>query len=476
MQDEILSLQRISESLEPPEKTRDKLFELVKDYANSFLNNLETLPAYVQAEKIKIKTTKLQTAWSIEEILECLQTEVDKYGINPASPGHLGYIAGGGIFASALGDFLADVTNRFTGLTFASPNAVAIENQIINWTKELIGFPTEALGNLTSGGSMANLIAIITARDAHNIKASQVQKSVVYLSKQTHHSIQKALRIAGLDECVVRYIQVDSNYRINYNHLQSQINKDQKSGLKPFLIVASCGTTDTGAIDPLNTIGQLAKEKNIWYHIDAAYGGYFILCDKLKHKFRGIELADSIVMDPHKTLFMPYGSGLVIIRNGIKLFESFHYTANYLQDANTNIDNISPADLSPELTKHSRGLRMWLPLKLYGIEVFTAALSEKHLLAKYFYKKIQELGFEVGPPPDLSICIYRMKIDGGDDNLFNAQLVDAIQQDGRIFVSSTTIDDIFWIRIAIACFRTHLKTIDLYLNILNQKVIELTNT
>ena len=193
-----------------------------------------------------------------------------------------------------------------------------------------------------------------------------------------------------------------------------------------------------------------------------------MLVDHLKAKFAGIELSDSLAIDPHKGLFLSYGLGVVLIKNVKAQYEAHHYMANYMQDALPDHVELSPADLSPELTKHFRGLRMWLSLHLLGLAPFKAALEEKILLTHYFYEKIQELGFEVGPFPDLSVLIFRYKPKSGDVNAFNQKIAQLIQQDGRVFLSTTTIGDTFWLRLAVLSFRTHLPEVNFCLSILQQ--------
>ena len=251
---------------------------------------------------------------------------------------------------------------------------------------------------------------------------------------------------------------------------------DKTNRLLPFLVVASAGTTDTGAIDPLDEIGSIAKKHELWYHVDGAYGGFFMLTAEGKEKLRGIEQSDTLVIDPHKTLFLPYGSGVVLAKNRSQLNASHFYAANYMQDTIGATEEVSPADVSPELTKHFRGLRLWLPLKLLGLKPFRACLEEKLLLAKYFYEKIQQLGFEVGPEPQLSVVTYRYVPQKGDADEFNKKLVEEVQKDGRVFISSTLLHGKFTLRAAIVSFRTHLQTIDLLLEVLKDKVKLLEKT
>jgi glutamate/tyrosine decarboxylase-like PLP-dependent enzyme len=477
LEERILKLEDDTRLMEPQGQNLEDLTKKIVDYSHRYLNNVGNINAYSSEQpeaNLLIGNPFIESGRDLDSLLETLEADVDYSGINPASGNHLGYIPGGGIYPTAMGDYLAAVVNKYSGVYYAGPGAVQLENMVLRWMASLIGFPETALGNLTSGGSIANLIAIVTARDTKGITSEKIKNSCIYLTKQAHHSVHKAIRIAGLNEAHLQEIDLDEYFRMDVNKLKTQVNKDIENGLFPFLIIASAGTTDVGAIDPLNEIADAAVEANLWFHIDAAYGGFFMLVDDVKDKFNGISRADSLTIDPHKGLFLSYGLGAVIIKDVAALKNSHYYQANYMQDAMEILEEPSPADLSPELTKHFRGLRMWLPLQLFGVNVFRKALEEKILLCRYFYQKIQALGFEVGPDPELSVCIYRFTEGIDDENSFNAQLIKTVQDDGRIYISSTTIDGVFWLRLAVLVFRTHLQTIDQLLSILEEKRNELT--
>ncbi|MTI22557.1 aminotransferase class V-fold PLP-dependent enzyme [Fulvivirga sp. RKSG066] len=479
MRDKIESLQQQSAALEPDQKERAKIRDAVVKETEKFLNNIhdfEKSPTYfskVNGKEI-MDYPIADEPIGIEQSVRLITDNIDKTGITGSSGGHLGYIPGGGIYSSSLGDYWADITNSYAGVYFASPGGVRLENHLLNWMRDMVGYPDTTYGNLASGGSIANLTAIVTARDAYNIKGANVPEHVIYLSKQAHHCIDKALHIAGLRECVVRTIDLDDQYRLNIQSLEEQVSEDVKKGLKPFMMIASAGTTDTGAIDPIDEIADLADKYKAWFHVDAAYGGFFMLTNEGRKKFSGIERSDSMVLDPHKGLFLPFGVGVVLVKNGELMRKSFSYFASYMQDIVVQQGEISPADVSPELTKHFRGLRMWLPLMLHGVRPFRACLEEKLLLARYAYEALQKMEHvEVGPAPELSIVTFRFVPPGTDANDFNEALVKAIHDDGRIFISSTTIDGVFTLRLAILAFRTHLDTIDLILEILKEKAKEL---
>ncbi len=469
MLERIKALEQESRKLEPSSQQRAAWNNRVQAYADDFLDHIYDAKTYTVSEDYGKDLLKLEIGEEpreMPELLDALRENVDNIGLNPAGSGHFGYVPGGGIFPAALGDYLAAVTNRYAGIFFGSPGAVRMENQLIRWMCDLIGYPEGSLGNLASGGSIANLIAITTARDFKNIKSRDVENAVIYLTHQVHHCVQKALRIAGLREAQIHYVPMNETYHMDANALREQVARDKAAGLRPFLVVASAGTTDTGVVDPLDAIADVAEEYDLWFHIDAAYGGFFMLLDEMKPIFKGVERSDSLAIDPHKGLFLPYGLGAILIKNVEATFQTHRYVANYMQDALKLADELSPADLSPELTKHFRGLRMWLPLHLLGLKPFRAALAEKIWLCRYFYERVQELGFEVGPYPDLSIMIYRYVPEDGNANEFNEQLIAYVQQDGRVFLSSTMIDGTFWIRLAVLCFRSHLAQVNLCLEIL----------
>lgn len=337
--------------------------------------------------------------------------------------------------------------------------------QLVNWLVGVVGYPAgTAGGDLTSGGSIANLSAVVAAREAHNLRSADVPRHVIYLSRQSHHSVRKALRLAGLAECVHRVIDVDERWRMDTDALSAAIDADRAEGLAPWLIVATAGSTDAGAVDPLTPIAELAAAEGLWLHVDAAYGGAFLLCDEGRRILAGIERSDSTIIDPHKGLFLPFGNGAVLVRDRDRLAAANRYRADYMQDAFRPDVELSPADLSPELTRPFRGLRLWLPLKLFGLAPFRAALEEKLLLARYFHERLGALpGWEVGPSPDLSVVTYRYLPARGDADAFNRRLVAAVQNDGKTFISSTQLNGRFTLRLAVLNFRTHLADIELVL-------------
>jgi glutamate/tyrosine decarboxylase-like PLP-dependent enzyme len=350
-----------------------------------------------------------------------------------------------------------------------------METMVVRWFAHEAEYPASAGGDLTSGGSIANLSAIVAARDAFELKARNFHRAVVYLTAHTHHCVEKAVRTAGMGECVIRQVPVDGFFRMKKDQLEHMIETDRALHLIPWLIVASAGTTDTGSVDPLEEIGEIARKNRIWFHVDGAYGACFVLCNSGKKILKGIGQSDSLTMDPHKGLFVPFGTGIVLTRRAEDLHRPYQYQANYLQDGKNlaGMDDISPAEMSPELSRHFRGLRVWLALKLAGVKSFRAALEEKLLLARYFHGKIQAIdGIETGPEPDLSIVIFRYVPESGDADEFNKQLLEKIITNGSIFISSTLIEGKFMLRLAVLSYRTHLENIDQAITIVKRMIKE----
>jgi hypothetical protein len=283
MREALRHLESLAKVLEPDAALRGALDTSVHRHAERFLGRIssgkgyeiEDTSYYLQDLQIGEEGTDVQT------LLDLIDRAVDHPGINPASGGHLGYIPGGGLYPAALADYLADVTNRYSGVYFANPGAARMENFLVRWMADLIGYPDEAHGTLTSGGSIANLIAITTARDALGIKSADIPKSVIYFTEQTHHCVDKSIRIAGMGECIVRKIPLDHRFRMESQVLLEKIRQDKQDGLRPAIVIASLGSTDTGAVDSVDEIGSIASAEGLWFQIDAAYGGFFQLVPEL---------------------------------------------------------------------------------------------------------------------------------------------------------------------------------------------------
>lgn len=446
--------------LEPDSNERQEIGNLSLNQALAYWDQIEDAPSnrpwsdvFAQRLDPEFTDTGRDPGFVLNYIAEC----IDRPGIATTSPRFMGYIPGGALFHSAVADLLAAASNKYSGFASASPGAVRIENACTDWLARAVGYPEDSAGTLTSGGSLANLTAIVAAREASDPDGG----GAVYLTKFAHHCVDKALHIAGRGRSPRRAIETDEMCRMSVAHLEQALEQDRSDGIRPWLVVASAGTVDTGAVDALPEIADLCRRYNAWFHVDGAYGGLFALCDEGQSRLKGIELADSIALDPHKTMFLPYGTGAALVRDRRHLLNAFSASADYIMPLGDSEVGPSPADLSPELTRHFRALRLWLPLQIAGVDAFRAAQSEKLALARYFHSKISEIdGFETSGIPDLSVVAFRYVPQQGDPDDFNERLLRWTQQEGRVMFSGTRVNGRYLLRAAILCFRTHIEHVD----------------
>jgi aromatic-L-amino-acid decarboxylase len=390
--------------------------------------------------------------------------------LNTAGPGYLAYIPGGGLPATALADFVADVTNRYTGLTMAAPGPARLEADVLRWLAHEFGYGRDAAGLLTSGGSLSQLSAIVTARHARFGDACVPADACAYTSAQAHRSVAKSWRLSGHASTTLSIVGVDERLRMDPAALVAAVRHDRDHGRQPYLVVASAGTTNTGAVDPLPAIADVCAEHGLWLHVDGAYGGAFVLCPEGRRRLAGIERAHSITIDPHKGLFLPYGTGVLLVREGAALRRAHQDEADYLQDLGERGDaDLSPAACGPELSRPFRGLRLWLPLLLHGARAFREALSEKLLLADVLHEGLARLdGVEIVDPPQLSTVAFRARRRAGEAlaawNARNESFLDGINAQGRVWLSSTMLDTpegpAFTLRACVLSFRTHRDRVD----------------
>ena len=249
----------------------------------------------------------------VEQLLDLLFDRVIPKSFNTAGPGYLAYIPGGGIPHAAVADLIADAVNRYVGVFAAAPGLAQIESNVVRWFADLRGFRPRPGGILTSGGSLANFSALVAAR--RGPAAGEFLSGTLYASDQTHHSVQKAALLAGFPPGNVRAIPTDDAYRIRVPALAEAIAADRAAGRTPFFVVGNAGTTNTGAVDDLAALAEVCARERLWFHVDGAYGGFFLLTEEGRRRMAGIERADSIVLDPHKGLFLPYGTGALLVRD-----------------------------------------------------------------------------------------------------------------------------------------------------------------
>ncbi|XP_019617179.1 PREDICTED: tyrosine decarboxylase 2-like [Branchiostoma belcheri] len=490
LREKLLDLREKTGRLDLTESRRKELLNGVSDFADKALGKLQGSKTRIytgagdannnNADSKGIRSSPIQDEpLDLDDILDLYGTHVESRGLRAGHGGHMAYVPNNGVFPSALGDFLADTLCTYAGRAYESPGGVEMDNMLLEWLAGVFGYPKGFRGNLTSGGSAATVIAMATARDSRKgLRARDFHRVVVYVSELTHHCMRKALHTIGLGEAIVREIPVDSRWKMDVQTLETTVEKDAQNGLIPFAVVATVGTTDVGSADPVDAIADVAERYGLWLHVDAAYGGFFALCEDTRPLFRGVERSDSIIVDPHKGLNVPYGSGVVLVRNGpnLHLSNTAHKQGGYLYHPGSDDTELSPCDLSFELSTHFRGPRMWFPLKLFGVEAFRSMLTEKLQLATYFYNIIKDVpGFEVLQAPELSVVAFRYTEppSGMDANSFNKLLLEEMIQEGGVYLSSTTLKGTFYLRICVLGFRTHVEHVELCLEILQKSLRKL---
>lgn len=394
---------------------------------------------------------------SFEALIARLFADVIPASVNTAGPGYLAYVPGGGVFHAAVADFIAKSVNRYVGYWYMAPAVAALEWTVLRWFCEIVGYGPDAGGVLTSGGSMASLTALIAARTTR--LPEDFGRGVIYVTTQTHYSAAKAALLAGFPARSLRTVAVDDTWRMEVNALRAAVEADRAAGLLPFMVVGSAGTTNTGAVDPLDAIADVAEREGLWFHVDGAYGGFFMLTEAGRRALRGIERADSITLDPHKGLCMPYGTGALLTRSIDPLKQTFGARAEYLPAMNEVEGEVDFCGLSPELSRDWRGLRLWLPLKMHGLGPFRDNLDEKLALAREAEQVLRAMPhIEIVASPQLTILAFRLNPrDRSEEALdaLNHRLLEEITRRQRVLLSPTRLDGRFALRIALLSFRTH---------------------
>jgi aromatic-L-amino-acid/L-tryptophan decarboxylase len=386
-----------------------------------------------------------------------------RLGLNGVAGDVLAYIPGSGLPTAAIADLIAGIYNAFTGVGFCAPGMVALEHDVIRWLTHAMGLPETAGGILTSGGSMATLSAITCAREVH-FGDGPFARGTIYLTDQAHHCIAKAARIAGFRPSALRVIPTDERHRMNVYALEAAILRDREAGYEPFFVAATAGTTNTGSIDPLESIAAITEAERLWLHVDGAYGGLFRMTARGRQRLRGMERADSLVLDPHKSLFLPYGTGCLLVRDrdSLRVGHGSHEAA-YMRDLGQDrVEDFSTISL--ELTRPNRGLGMWLALHLHGVAAFRAALDEKMDLAVKAHEELGRIpGLKTFGEPELSIATFHCSsadLTLDEENTATGVLAQRVNDRRNVFISTTRVGERVIARLAVLNLRTSAETME----------------
>ena len=452
--------------LEPGRAEMAELAQQVLERAIEFIDQLPEHPASIEgvppAEIAALQRRLLmppgEQPGDLAQLLALVE-EAAQAAVESAGPGYLAYVPGGGLFAAAVADLYARATNRYVGLSAVAPGFAALEYSVVRFLCEVCGLGDGSGGILVSGGSTANFAALIAAR--HHHLGEEIASGTLYATEEAHHSIAKAARLAGIPQRNLRTVACAGDRRMDVEAAARMIRSDRAAGMRPFLLVGSAGTTNTGAIDPLDEMADLAHDERVWLHVDGAYGGVFRLTERGRLRLAGIERADSVTLDPHKGLFMPYGTGALVVRDLGRLRAAHAVSGHYLQDLSAQ-EVPDFADLGPELTREVRGLRIWLPLHLYGVAAFRAALDEKLDLAEHAYRRLRaEPLLDAVLAPQLSIVAFRLRGRTAQEaDARGRDVLRRVNAGRRVFLSSTVVDGRFTLRLAILAHRSHIDRVD----------------
>ena len=321
-------------------------------------------------------------------------------------------------FVSAMADALAGGFNVFTGVALEGSAAAEIEVTVLDWLREICGLPEPAGGVLVSGGSMANLTALATARKI--ALGEGWHHATLYCSDQTHSSVGRAVSILGFRASQLRTIPSDGEFRIQLDCLRKTIHQDRFNGLRPFCVIANAGTINTGAVDPLPEIAHICKVERMWFHADGAYGAAALLTDEGKRALGGLELVDSLSLDPHKWLFQPFGIGCVLVRDPMWLEETFRVLPEYLREVLSWGEGVNFSDRGPELTRRFRALKLWMSVKAFGLAAFRRAVETGLANARFAEKQLRSnAAWEVLTPASLGVVAFRYRPVGHSDSDLN---------------------------------------------------------
>jgi aromatic-L-amino-acid decarboxylase len=402
-------------------------------------------------------------------LLKVFRETVIPFSRQNAHPRMFGYVQSPGTPLAAFADLLASTLNANLTVWRSAPAPVEMERLTIDWIRQILGFSAEAGGLFVSGGSMANLAAIAVARQTKDHSSGRLR---IYASSETHFSVSKAAALLGIGRDNVRYVDVDERFRIRVDDLVAKITADLKAGYVPFCVVANAGTVNTGAVDPLAEIREVADRFQLWMHVDGSYGAFAVLAESARKLFARIEQADSVALDPHKWLYLPVDVGCVIYREPEIARAAFAHEAEYTRIIGQEADEAFAFwDYGPELSRRFRAMKVWMLLKGVGLDSLGEAIESNLACARYFESVVRASDdFEMAAPVELSIFCFRhvpaqlrnespRAIDA-----FNERLLIALQRDGSSYLSNATLGGRFALRGCVLNYRTTLRDMEILLD------------
>jgi len=382
-----------------------------------------------------VETAPPEQGAPFETVLEEALDQALRQTMHVNHPRFFAYVPSPSNYVSVLADTLSAAFNTFAGTWISGSGAAVIERTTVDWLRQLCGFPAGSGGLFVSGGSMANLTALATARSV--MLNDDTNDAVVYFSDQTHSAVTKSLRVLGFRPDQLRAIRSDHQLRLPVSELARRVDEDANGGRRPFCVVANAGTTNTGAVDPLGEVARFCRERGMWMHVDGAYGAAAVITSRGRELLAGMDEADSLALDPHKWLFQPFEVGCVIVRNGALLRDTFEIVPEYLRDTHRKEGELNLADYGVQLTRSFRALKLWMSLRFFGLSAFRSAVERGFRAAEFAEACMRERkGWVVESRAQMGIVCFRLA-DG--DNAFHERLVQTIVSDGYGLVTSTVL-------------------------------------
>jgi aromatic-L-amino-acid/L-tryptophan decarboxylase len=452
----------------------------IREWGNSvtrfmieYLGDLRDRPVYLQTSSREIRSgldSKLPIKGTdFDSLLTVFRETIVPFSRQNAHPRMFGYVQSPGTPIGAFADLLASTLNANLTIWRSAPAPVELERLTIDWIRQILGFPPEAGGLFVSGGSMANLAALAVARQ---MKDHSLGRLRMYSSSATHFSIIKAAALLRIGRENVQQVTVDERFRMQVGDLVARITADLEAGYVPFCVVGNAGTVDTGAVDPLHEIREIANRFQLWMHVDGSYGAFAILAQSAKELFAGMEQADSIALDPHKWLYLPVDVGSVIYRDPDAARGAFAHDAEYTRMFGEEADEAFVCwDYGPELSRRFRALKVWMLLKGVGLDRLRDAIENNIACARHLESMVRASDdFEMVAPVELSIFCFRhvpahLRNESAEAiNAYNERLLVALQRDGSSYLSNTMLGGRFALRGCVLNYRTTLRDMEILLD------------
>lgn len=453
----------------------------VVDRLGDYLENIESARVFPDVEPSTVNQLFNSSLPEEPALPDAILRELDEklipYCTNVGHPGYMGLITPSPNPIGIIGDFISSALNQNLGAYSIGPAAVAMERRVVRWLTDLCGYDDSAGGNLTSGGMLANFIALKLARDAISGDKAQhvgvLDRWAVYASEERHVSVDKAVDCIGLGRDALRALPTDDEFQVRLDALEQAIAQDKENGIRPMCLVGIFGTTNTGAVDNIHELRRIADREGMWLHVDAAYGGGMLLSHSFPMRDRGLDLADSITVDPHKWFYAPLDAGAVLVKDHRRLTASFGMKPSYLTDEFDQANERYQYYVHGlEQSRRFRSLKVWMSFRRYGTRQIGEWIDNNVRQARHLYSLVaDDPEFEAASlPPMSAICIrYKHAGDEKTSRIFHADVAQAIEQSGRFWISTTELKGKSWFRINPVNFRTRREHMDELFALLRQQ-------